>query len=88
MAKTPLGSGTYLARYRYQGHTCGFDFVADSMEDAEARLKALKDSATLDGRLDCTIPWDISEEEFEQSFFRGKNPTTRYIKVTFLILNT
>ena len=47
---------TYLASYRYQGAEWCIDLQAESFEDAEARLAALRFHGRVDGELKYRAP--------------------------------
>lgn len=47
--------------YLYKGGRCSFDFYANSMEDAHARMKAIKETGVVLGWPMYTIPVPLPE---------------------------
>jgi len=64
--------GTYLFSYSYKGRCCGEDFKANSMEEAQARLQAIKETARLDGHLEAWIDADNDVTRMDETldFFK------------------
>lgn len=47
---------TFLCSYRYQGSEWSFDLLAEDLEDAKARLQAIRALGQVDGKLEMKIP--------------------------------
>ena len=53
---------TFTCSYEYQGDNWCVHLMAPNMEDAKARLIALKNNGTVDYELLDSIPWNPEEE--------------------------
>ena len=66
---------TYLFSYRFDGDEYGFDIVADSRDEAMARLAMIKAWAKYDGELIAAVPaslgWLAKAIVFGRNFLFG-----------------
>lgn len=81
LRKPPEGWSWYLCTYYYRGNAWSLELMAESVEDAQARLKCLS-QARLDGEIAMALPhadsawmartlcWVLTAKDWVMAFFK------------------